>query len=122
LGRRFILAASRRTTKDNVVGKETVIPLKATRDAGQKPEDLGNRFINEAKCLELGPVSRRTWADWKVKGIVPFVRIGRRCLYSWPQVEAALLRRQRGPTFASINGGRKALLVNTDAQSANGEP
>jgi hypothetical protein len=53
-------------------------------------------FIDERTALTRVPVSRRTWGNWKVKGIIPFVRIGRRCLYHWPSVEQALLRQQRG--------------------------
>jgi hypothetical protein len=53
-------------------------------------------LIDEPEILKRVPVSRRTWGNWKAKGIVPFIRIGRRCLYHWPSVEAALLRLQRG--------------------------
>jgi hypothetical protein len=53
-------------------------------------------LIDEPEVLTRVPVSRRTWGNWKAKGIVPFIRIGRRCLYHWPSVEAALVRKQRG--------------------------
>jgi hypothetical protein len=53
-------------------------------------------FIDEKEILARVPVSRRTWGTWKTKGIIPFIRIGRRCLYDWPNVHAALLRQQRG--------------------------
>jgi hypothetical protein len=42
------------------------------------------------------PISRRTLGNWKAKGILPFIKIGRRCLYDWASVQGALLRRQRG--------------------------
>jgi hypothetical protein len=53
-------------------------------------------FINEAECLRRVPVSRRTWFSWRLAGKVPTIKCGRRSLYHWPSVEAALLRMQRG--------------------------
>lgn len=53
-------------------------------------------FISEAECLHRVPVSRRTWFSWRLAGKIPTVKLGRRCLYHWPSVEAALLRLQRG--------------------------
>ena len=53
-------------------------------------------FIDEKTLLARLPVSRRTLGNWKAKGILPFIKIGRRCLYDWPSVQGALLRRQRG--------------------------
>ncbi len=53
-------------------------------------------FIDEKRLLERLPVSRRTLSNWKAKGILPYIKIGRRCLYEWASVQAALLRLQRG--------------------------
>ena len=53
-------------------------------------------FIDEKELLAKLPISRRTLGNWKTKGIIPFIKIGRRCLYDWASVQAALLRRQRG--------------------------
>ena len=53
-------------------------------------------FIDEKQLLARLPISRRTLGNWKVKGILPFIKIGRRCLYDWASVQGALLRRQRG--------------------------
>ena len=53
-------------------------------------------FKSETEILQLVPVSRRTWGNWKAKGIVPYVKLGRRCLYDWESVRKALLRLQRG--------------------------
>jgi hypothetical protein len=61
--------------------------------AGQ-PGETG--FIDEKRLLARVPVSRRTLGNWKAKGILPFIKIGRRCLYHWASVQGALLRRQRG--------------------------
>jgi hypothetical protein len=58
--------------------------------------DLKN-FINERELLRNLPVSRRTLWNYRATGKIPFVRLGgRRILYHWPSVEAALLRNQRG--------------------------
>jgi hypothetical protein len=54
-------------------------------------------FLSEKDIIpQRVPVSRRTWNNWKAKGIIPFIRIGRRCLYDWPSVAEALRRRQQG--------------------------
>jgi hypothetical protein len=53
-------------------------------------------FIDEKRLLVRVPVSRRTLGNWKAKGILPYIKIGRRCLYDWASVQGALLRRQRG--------------------------
>lgn len=52
-------------------------------------------FSTESQILGKIPVSRRTLGNWKSKKLIPFVKIGRRCLYHWPSVEAALLREQK---------------------------
>jgi hypothetical protein len=53
-------------------------------------------FIDEKQLLARLPISRRTLGTWKARGIIPFIKIGRRCLYDWPNVKGALLRRQQG--------------------------
>jgi hypothetical protein len=61
-------------------------------------EDLSEKaeFINEKQLLARLPISRRTLGNWKAKGMLPFIKIGRRCLYDWASVRGAMLRRQRG--------------------------
>ncbi len=57
-------------------------------------------FINEKQLLARLPVSRRTLFSWRMTGKIPSVRLGgRRILFHWPSVEAALLRHQRGGQF-----------------------
>ena len=51
-------------------------------------------FIDEKKLLALVPISRRTAFTWIKNGKLPCVKIGRRKLFHWPSVEAALLRQQ----------------------------
>jgi excisionase family DNA binding protein len=54
-------------------------------------------FIDEKQLLALLPVSRRTLFSWRAKGKIPFVHLGgRRILFHYPSVEAALLRMQKG--------------------------
>ena len=53
-------------------------------------------FIDEKQLLARLPISRRTLGNWKAKGLLPYIKIGRRCLYDWASVQGALLRRQRG--------------------------
>jgi excisionase family DNA binding protein len=55
-------------------------------------------FISETEMLKRLQVSRRTLFAWREAGKIPCVRLpgGRRVLFHWPSVEAALLRRQNG--------------------------
>ena len=53
-------------------------------------------FLDEKQILTRLPVSRRTLFNWRASGKIPHVKIGRRNLFHWPSVEAALLRQQRG--------------------------
>jgi predicted DNA-binding transcriptional regulator AlpA len=54
-------------------------------------------FIDEKQLLARLPISRRTLFNWRTTGKIPCVRLGgRRILFHWPSVEAALLRYQRG--------------------------
>ena len=53
-------------------------------------------FLDEKSLLTRIPISRRTAFNWIRQGKLPCVKIGRRKLFHWPSVEAALLRQQRG--------------------------
>jgi hypothetical protein len=53
-------------------------------------------FIDEKQLLARLPISRGTLGNWKAKGLLPYIKIGRRCLYDWTSMQSALLRRQRG--------------------------
>jgi hypothetical protein len=53
-------------------------------------------FLDEKEMLRRLPISRRTLFNWRRSGKIPSVKIGRRCIYHLPSVEAALLRLQRG--------------------------
>jgi hypothetical protein len=59
--------------------------------------DEGSRFIGEPQTLARVSISRRTLYAWRKQGWIPYIRLGRRILYHWPSVQAALLRQQRGP-------------------------
>jgi hypothetical protein len=72
--------------------KRIVLPAVAS-GAGQSAEPAG--FINEQVILGRLPVCRRTLKAWRDTGKIPFAKIGKRVLYHWPSVEAALLRAQR---------------------------
>ncbi|MFZ0829308.1 MAG: helix-turn-helix domain-containing protein [Verrucomicrobiia bacterium] len=75
----------------------------AVRDSGIRAEqnqtpasEVG--FIDEKQLLARLPVSRRTLFNWRRTGKIPCVRLGgRRILFHWPSVEAALLRHQHPP-------------------------
>ena len=57
------------------------------------PSEAG--FIDEKELLKRIPVSRGTAFTWVQSGMLPCVKIGRRKLFHWPSVEAALLRQQQ---------------------------
>lgn len=58
-------------------------------------------FIDTNELLQRLPISRRTLANWRTSGKIPYVCLaGGRVLFHWPSVEEALLRRQHGGTEA----------------------
>jgi predicted DNA-binding transcriptional regulator AlpA len=64
--------------------------------AGQNQTSAGEAgFIDQKQLLARLPISRRTLFNWRTTGKIPCVRLGgRRILFHWPSVEAALLRHQ----------------------------
>jgi len=70
--------------------------ISSDTSSDHRSPQTGGAFIDEAECLRRVPVSRRTWYAWRLAGKIPTVKLGRRCLYHWTSVEAALLRQQRG--------------------------
>jgi predicted site-specific integrase-resolvase len=56
-----------------------------------------SEFITQIELAKRIPVSRRTLFNWRASGKIPAVCLGgRKLLFHWPSVEAALLRQQRG--------------------------
>lgn len=53
-------------------------------------------LIDESQLLALLPISRRNVFSLAQAGKIPVIRLGRRKIYHWPSVEAALLREQKG--------------------------
>jgi predicted DNA-binding transcriptional regulator AlpA len=53
-------------------------------------------FIDEKQLLTRLPVSRRTIHNWRTAGKIPSIKIGRRVLFCWENVSAALRRLERG--------------------------
>src|SRR6266540_4013612 len=68
-------------------------------------------FIDEQQLLTKLPFSRRTLGNWKAKGILPYIKIGRRCLYDWASVQDALLRRQRGGQWWTTCSRKSRLAI-----------
>ncbi len=62
----------------------------------QRTNQTAGIIIDEIECLRRVPVSRRTWYSWRRAGKIPTIKMGRRTLYDWQSVHAALLRMQRG--------------------------
>jgi hypothetical protein len=53
-------------------------------------------FISEGELLKRLPVCRRTLGNWKERGLIPYIRLGRRVIYDWDSVRDSLLRQQQG--------------------------
>ena len=62
----------------------------------QTPPASETGFIDEAQMLARLPFSRGSLINYRNAGKIPFVRLGRRVVYFWPAVQAALLRMQTG--------------------------
>ncbi len=62
-------------------------------DTGQHDNPEG--FLTVTQLLERVPISRRTLANHRRKGLIPWIDLGGRVLFNWESVKAALLRRQR---------------------------
>lgn len=52
-------------------------------------------LLTVAGILEKLPISRRTLCDHIKHGRIPAIKLGRRILFDWESVRAALLRQQR---------------------------
>jgi predicted site-specific integrase-resolvase len=52
-------------------------------------------FLTENEILKRVPVCRKTWFNWIKAGKIPVVKIARRKLYHWGNVQAALLRMEK---------------------------
>lgn len=53
-------------------------------------------ILSERQMLGRLPICRRTLANWRLSGKIPYIKMDKRVLFHWPSVEAALLRLQRG--------------------------
>jgi hypothetical protein len=58
------------------------------------PHDTG--FIDQKELLRRLPVARRTLHNWRRAGKIPSIVIGRRVLFCWENVSAALRRLEHG--------------------------
>jgi predicted DNA-binding transcriptional regulator AlpA len=73
---------------------DTARPLRVHSTVTTPSSEAG--FINQKQLLARLPISRRTLFNWRTTGKIPCVRLGgRRILFHWPSVEAALLRHQQ---------------------------
>jgi predicted site-specific integrase-resolvase len=67
---------------------------KANQEA--PPHDGG--FLSQSELLPRLGISRRTLANWRRRGLIPYVKLpgSRRLLFDWQNVKAALLRQEKG--------------------------
>ena len=64
-------------------------------DAIQTAPASQDTFLSENEILKRVPVCRKTLFNWIKAGKIPVVKIARKKIYSWPNVQAALLRLER---------------------------
>ena len=87
--------------------KQTTTPKTDTDKLNEAaiPREYGRRFesnkelkafLDEKELLKRLPVSRRTIHNWRTSGKIPSIKIGRRILFCWENVSAALRRMERG--------------------------
>ena len=60
------------------------------------PEKGFKDFLDEKEMLTRLPISRRTLQNWRQANKIPSIKIGRRVLFCWDNVAAALRRLERG--------------------------
>jgi hypothetical protein len=80
--------------RNDFLGVAPTPPARSDVPGDSAPRETA--FIDEKQLLARLPISRGTLGNWKAKGLLPYIKIGRRCLYDWASVQSALLRRQRG--------------------------
>ncbi len=57
----------------------------------------GGRVVGPGPSINAGGAGAlRRAGNWKATGILPYIKIGRRCPYDWASVQGAVLRRQKG--------------------------
>jgi hypothetical protein len=52
-------------------------------------------FIDQPELLRRVPWSRRSLFDYRRKGKIPAIQLGRKLLFHWPSIEAALIREMK---------------------------
>ena len=55
------------------------------------PSGAAEAFIDKAEVARRLGKTTRTVEVWSKKGYLPFVKVGRSCLYRWPDIETRLL-------------------------------
>jgi hypothetical protein len=90
-GDKQMFGQSRGTVEHYAIGEVNLRMNDLTDNACGEPG-----FMSEKELLAKLPICRRTLGNWKANGFIPYIKIGRRCLYHWASVQGALLRRQRG--------------------------
>ncbi len=83
-----------------MINNKVISPLNVptpSAETSPKTNSTEQGFIDEKELLKRLPISRRTLYNWRTTGKIPSVRLGgRRILFHWPSVLAALLRKQIG--------------------------
>ena len=90
------LSLDRASLEQFLRGFTTSAPVIPNLGNQQQTQTGESSFITEMQLLKKLSVSRRTIFTWRMAGKIPAVKLGKRTLYHWPSVEAALLRHQRG--------------------------
>jgi hypothetical protein len=60
------------------------------------PNENQVKILNTKQLLERLPVCDRTLDNWKAKGVIPYIKVGRCCFYDWERVQAVLQAHEQG--------------------------
>ena len=68
-----------------------------------------NKLVDARRCIDAifhkgaGP-GLRTWLTWKAKGVIPFVKVGRRVFYNVDECKKAINKFSRQNTPVPLKG------------------
>jgi hypothetical protein len=66
------------------------------KNASISAQPTNDRLLTEQELLARIPVCRRTLGHYKRSGLIPYVKLRRRCFYLWDDVANSLKRQTRG--------------------------
>jgi hypothetical protein len=88
--------------------------MKKLKIKGTVEEQRRANFFTTDQLLTKIPASKRTIKNMRDNGLIPYVKVGHKVLFFYPDVEAALRRQQIGPV---PNGHTNSPLLSLSGES-----